>query len=130
MYILRENYCPNDYFQTLVKQATRYHVVPDLDKVVTGNVQSVVDDSIYNAKFALHEPTDGSSHIELGNWEEILPDDQKEAGVQPAHSTNNFDPYLFKKELVDRSKCTSNIRLCVVNVRNWPLRVFLNFIRK
>ena len=114
----------------MVKQATRYHVVSDLDKVVTSRVQGAVDNSIYHAKFALYEPTDGSSHIELGNWEEILPDEEKETGVQPARSHDNFDAYLFKKELVDRSKCTSNIRLCVVNVRNWPLRVFLNFIRK
>ena len=94
------------------------------------NVQSMIDSSIYFAKFQLKEPSDGSSTLKLGNWEEILPDEEKDAGVVPARSVDDYDEGLYCKELAKPNECNSNIRLAVINVGNWPIVMYTNFVGK
>lgn len=81
-------------------------------------------------KVSLHEPADGSSALKLGNWQEILTDEEMANGVQPSRSTNNHDDGLFVKDLVPPADCTSNIRLAKINFAHWPMIVFTNFIGK
>ena len=116
----------------MVRQATRFTVIKGHDEFVRRNpgVKTVVDNSIYFIKMQLHEPTNGSSHLELGNWEEILPEEEREARVQPARSHNDYDEGLFCKKLVPSTDCTSNIRLAKINFSNWPIIVFANFVGK
>ena len=114
----------------MVRQATRYTVVRDCDDLVNSNasIRDRVDESIYFAKFDLHEPTDGSSNLVLGNWVELLSADEQDAGVTPARSKDNYDEGMFTKNLAKPADCTSNMRLAVIDFRHWPIKVFLNFI--
>ena len=114
----------------MVRQATRYSVVAKHAEFIAQNpsVVSTVDSSIYFAKFQLHEPSDGNGHVKLGNWEEILSDEEKDAGVVPSRSSNDYDAGLYCKDLVKRADCTSNIRLAKINFGNWPIIVVANFM--
>ena len=94
------------------------------------DMQSAVDNSIYFVKMSLHEPADGSSALKLGNWQEILTDEEEANGVRPSKSHNNRDEGLFVKDLVPPADCTSNIRLAKINFAHWPIIVFTNFIGK
>ena len=85
---------------------------------------------MYFTKFQLSEPRDGSARVKLGNWEEILTDEEISAGVQPAKSKNNRDDGLYCKDLAPPSECTSNVRLAQLNVGHWPIIIFNNFIGK
>ena len=116
----------------MVRQATRFSVIAGHDEFVARNpgVKTVVDNSIYFVKMQLHEPTNGSSHLDLGNWEEILPEEEREAGVTPARSHDNRDEGLYCKDLVPPANCTSNIRLAKINFGHWPIIVLANFVGK
>lgn len=116
----------------MVRQATRYSVISGHQEFVAQNpgVQMTVDNSVYFVRMQLHEPADGSSHLSLGNWEEILTDDEQAAGVTAARSKDNFDEGLYCKNLVQPQNCTSNIRLAKINFKHWPIIVFTNFIGK
>ena len=92
------------------------------------NIRSAVDNSLYFTRFSLKEPRDGSAHVKLGNWEEILTDEEQAAGAQPSRSKDNRDDGLFCKDLAPPADCTSNVRLAQLNVGHWPIIVFTNFI--
>ena len=94
-----------------MRQATRTNVIPGLERFIKdhSNVQSRVDGSLYFVKIQLQEPTDGSSHLQLGNWVELQSDVDNANGVPPACSKENFDAGLYKPDLVPPEECTSNM---------------------
>lgn len=115
-----------------MRQATRFSLVNGHRGFVDArpDVQAAIDNSIYFVKVALHEPTDGSSALKLGNWREILTEEEVANGVRPVQSVNNHDNGLFIKDLVPPADCTSNIRLAKINFAHWPIIVLANFCGK
>ena len=94
------------------------------------NIRTTVDNSLYFARFSLKEPRDGSAHVKLGNWEEILTEEEQAANVQPSRSKDDYDEGLFCKNLASPADCTSNVRLAQLNVGHWPIIVFTNLVGK
>lgn len=113
----------------MVRCATRFTVTPGLDDFVKKrpHLQARLDSSLYFVKFQLKEPTDGSSHLQLGNWVELQSDFDNANGVEPSRSKDNYDAGLYKPELVPQEECTSNMRVAVLDMGNWPIKTIMNF---
>ena len=104
-------------------------MTPGLDQFVKAHphLQARLDASVYFVKIQLREPTDGSSHLQLGNWIELQSDFDNANGVVPSQSKNNFDAGLYKPELVPPEECTSNMRVAMLDLGNWPIIALMNF---
>ena len=116
-------------FQELVRKVTRCNVIPGMDQFVKShpNLQARLDSSVYFVKVQLHEPTDGSSHLRLGNWVELQSEFDNANGVPPSQSKDNYDAGLFKPDLVPPAQCTSNMRVAFLDMGNWPIIALMNF---
>lgn len=105
--------------------------MPYVDKYVRANpqVSETVDCSIYFATFKLASPDSGSEAFKLGGWTEIL-DDQAAGMVNPSKSEGDRDNGLFNPELAPDEECNLNIRLAVIDVRQWQPVIYCNFMGK
>ena len=88
-----------------------------------------IDYSLCFANFELHEPACGSDAHKLGNWVELVSDQEAEVSP-PARSTNNRDEGLYVPDLAESGECSSNIRLAVVDTKQWPTIIYLNMMGK
>lgn len=113
----------------MVRKTTRCTLVPRLDAFVKAHphLQARLDSSVYFVKVQLKEPTDGSSHIQMGNWVELQSEVENANGVEPSRSKDNFDAGLYKPELVPPEECTSNMRVAILDMGNWPIIAVANF---
>ena len=106
-------------------------MMPKVDEFMRDNPYVVdrTDNSFYFCNFKLKEPQDGSDALKLGNWTELQTEEQ--ANVVPAAcSKDNRDDGLFHPELAPDEESTSDIRLAVLDVRQWPVLVYINFMGK
>ena len=115
----------------MLEQATRSPMLPYVKDFVRNNphVSETVDCSIYFATFKLASPESGSEAFKLGGWTEIL-DEQAAGTVAPCKSEGNRDDGLFNPELVPDEETDLNIRLAVVDVRQWQPVIYINFMGK
>ena len=111
----------------MVRQSTRFFALPNMNAIIRPEVQNRVDSSVYFVRFDVFEPKDGTSELQLGNWVELQDDFDNANGVPPSRSKDNYDAGLYKSELVPHDQCTSNMRVAVVDVQQWPIKVLLNF---
>ena len=91
------------------------------------HLQAKIDSSLYFVRFDLHEPKDGSSSLRLGNWVELQTEFDRNNGVQPSCSKENYDAGLFNPRLAPPEECTSNMRVAVLDVQQWPVKAVMNF---
>ena len=114
-----------------MEQATRSPLMPLVADYMRDNphVADRTDDSFYFCNFKLREPKDGSEALQLGNWTELLTEEQANV-VPPACSKDNRDDGLFHPELAPDEEATSDIRLAVLDVKQWPILVYINFMGK
>ena len=115
----------------MIEQATRSSMMPMVQSFMRDNPHTSdrVDNSLYFATFKVAEPEHGSDALRLGNWTELLPEEEA-AVVAPACSKNNRDDGLFEPELASDEDCSTSIRLGVVDVRHWPPIIYINFMGK
>ena len=115
----------------MLEQATRSPMLPYVRDFVRDNphVSETVDCSIYFATFKLSSPESGSDAFKLGGWTEIL-DEQAAGMVNPSKSDGTRDDGLFNPELAPDDECDTDIRLAVIDVRQWQPVIYCNFMGK
>ena len=115
----------------MLEQATRSPMMPYVKDFVRDNphVADAVDCSIYFATFKLSSPESGSEAFKLGGWTEIL-DEQAAGTINPSKSDGDRDDGLYNPELAPDDECDLDIRLAVIDVRQWPPVIYCNFMGK